>query len=459
MASSTASQTFFSAAQLKDALHMSLMTTYRWYERLHPEPQKPETHFIYEFDPLQHSASFRPCPVRDIGTIYDVGVLSSFLRRAEFKELLHRSLGSFLHKVEQIEAKLPPVLQPSPPSSSSSPLLSHAPRVHAQIFDSHALGEPAHIGHNGLMVLSVIEYINTCDAIEEPLTIALRQWYTSHVSRFASAIVAQQRLSSPQDSSYGSYKVFFGHEKDVGVEFYASEALLGLARAYMLTRNPVFLRSAELALPWYKRYYMGGNVSDDMIVFFANWQSQAALQLHRFTADESLKREIEDFVLPMYDKIIQAAETDDNSFYAQLKDRPESVATVEAACFLEGLADAFALELERREPPGAAVPADQQATESAQNRRATYREAISNALNFLLSVQLNMKRTAPFAFGGYAHGLSKHTQRLDVTGHVLCAFTKLWHVLDRHAHPRDTFSIAWDEKELHRELSSKESEP
>ena len=93
------------------------------------------------------------------------------------------------------------------------------------------------------------------------------------------------------------------------------------------------------------------------------------------------------------------------------------MSTVEVACALEGLTDAYLMLLSVLKDPKDINK------EKLELKEKDYKEAIIEAVKFLLKVQDS--QIDPKAIGGFGHSLDLKTQRLDVTGHVLCGFIKL----------------------------------
>jgi len=112
----------------------------------------------------------------------------------------------------------------------------------------------------------------------------------------------------------------------------------------------------------------------------------------------------------------------DRRYYYQLKKTPHLQATVEAACALEGLADAYLMLL--------SVLKDQKKAdvEELQLEKSDFKEALIEVVKFLLLVQES--QTDPKAKGGFGHTLTLKTQRLDVTGHVASGFLKLMQICE-----------------------------
>jgi hypothetical protein len=215
--------------------------------------------------------------------------------------------------------------------------------------------------------------------------------------RFApliNGILRQQRKN-------GSYKIFFGPEPDNGEELYPAEAMLALLEAYRLTEDASYLDSVERGFAHYKReYYDQGCVQPDLLVFFANWQSQTGRLLFEATAKPELKDLVRAFLFELHDRVIEIG------FYDRVAREPEAQACVEVACGLEGLADAYAI-----------------AASCHDRRTSDYRGCMGAALAFLVRAQRTTGCTARER-GGFGGSLVNRTQRIDVTGHVSSGFIK-----------------------------------
>ncbi len=300
-------------------------------------------------------------------------------------------------------------------------------------------------------------------------------------------IVAQQRED-------GSYKIYFEEYSDSGILssiipflflqisislppssfscvllslesggagklMYAGEAMLALIRAHEhdeqeKARRPAaeghhanaspYLSSVEQAFPYYRGFYEQHHQRKQQYeVFLANWLSQAFCLLHRHAASSSRRRTrlaVRSFLWKMHDDIISAG------FYEGIARRPRDYATVEVACGLEGLCDAYSLIVDSRK--------EEEEADVVEKRKESYRRAICTAIEFLLAVQKKhlvaagqlhhqqqqqqlhqlhhhlhllqqqQQHVDQRAAGGFSHGLAHALQRIDVSGHVMNAFIK-----------------------------------
>jgi hypothetical protein len=312
---------------------------------------------FYQFDPVKGIGTHEHCPIRDIGSIWDIAVLSSFLGRHDLDD----HIGKWLHEYIGF-------------------LESHR---HALRVNPDKLGEPSSIAHSAFMLLSIVVFPHVHVEVHN----------ANHlVKSLADGIVSQQR-------SDGSYKIHFDDYPDTGQVLYPGEAMLSLLHAFKCTKNKSYLHSVERAFPYYRQYYHRGHVPDDLVVFYSNWMTQAFSMLHTYTEDHGLQGSVRKFIYQLHDGIIES------KYYELLRHRPKSYATVEVACGLEGLADAYVLA--KTDP-------------SSAGRLELYRISACSAISFLRNV---MRKEDP-GKGGFGHGLTHHTQRVDVTGHVASAFIK-----------------------------------
>jgi hypothetical protein len=172
-------------------------------------------------------------------------------------------------------------------------------------------------------------------------------------------------------------------------------------RSRRLTRDARYLDSVERSFAHYKHaYYDRGRVQPDLLVFFANWQSQAGRLLFEATTKQRMKDLVRAFLFALHDRVIEGG------FYDRVARQPEAQACVEVACALEGVADAYAIAIH------------------GQDRRAeNYRRCVLTALDFLMRAQ----RTSGYRGrerGGFGASLAIREQRIDVTGHVASGFIK-----------------------------------
>lgn len=308
----------------------------------------------YSYDPEREVLIEDGSPIRDIASIWDVELVSGFLGRSDLTDLVQRS-------VEHFAAQL-------------------VARDDALVFDPLRLGESAGIAHSAFMLL-VLADARLSD--REP-----------RVSRLAEGILGQQRPD-------GSYRIYFGGEEDEGLEFYPGEAMLALMRAHAVTRDPRYLSSVERGFAYYRKRFPAAAVDSDLEVFFANWQSQYAAALHAATQSAPLRSAVRDYVFSLHDRIVAA------HFYEDVEQHPMRQATVELACALEGLNDAYAIAVRERD---------------AEHKR-TYEREIRIVLAWLLRAQRLDDCTARER-GGFGHSLAQRTQRIDVTGHVASGLIK-----------------------------------
>jgi hypothetical protein len=343
----------------------------------------PDTkRLYYEYIPEKQRFSTMPCPIRDMGNVYDLASLCHFLEKENgFQPVIETSIHHFSRWVERKKI--------------------------GAILNSDALDEPSSIAHSAMLIMCLVEVYTAPPLLKD-------KSHEHLIKDLADGILAQQRTSD------GSYKVYFSKriESDKGLEFYASEAMLALMTAYEYTGEKKYLESVEKAFPFYMKYYWDGLVSPDLLIFFANWQSQSASKFLEKTNNTSLSERIIEYVYQLHDRIIMK-----DHFYKNVKEDPSSLATVQVACALEGLADAYNILIKHPHPDP-----DDWRHSTWEKRKRYYRESIDIAVDFLLLIQ---KESAvdQIAEGGFGHGLFNKTQRLDVTGHVLSSFIKLCQVL------------------------------
>jgi len=307
---------------------------------------------LYLYDPQNDLAIGDGKPIRDIASVWDVEVLSAFLGRDDLLDLIRRSLAHFDQRVIGCHGYA--IVAPERESSS--------------------------IAHSAFLALALAR----SDLPDK----------AQRVTPLADGIVCQQRDD-------GSYQVFFDAAPDAGEELYPAEAMLALLETYRLTWDVRYLHSVERAFGHYKRgYYDRGLLDPDLLVFFANWQSQAGRALFAATSSPEVKDLVRAFLFELQDRIVGSG------FYDRVAHRPEEQACVQVACGLEGLADTYAM-----------------AASSRDRRTADYRRCITSALGFLVRAQ-RMTDCTDRERGGFGGSLTSREQRIDVTGHVAGGFIK-----------------------------------
>jgi hypothetical protein len=334
-----------------ELLTQRLELVYRWYEGMvNPDTGMLEYLYIPQADDFVREKS----PIRDIASVWDVEMLSDFLNKHELRPLVEKSLQHYGDYLEEREGYL--------------------------ILDPHRLEEPSSIAHSAFMILALLQ-------VPPPRR-------TRQIAALADGILRQQRPD-------GSYKVYFHDLPDHGEELYAGEAMLALLETYRQLQDARYLQSAERAFSYYdKQYFRHARVAADALVFFANWQSQACRLLFECTPSVGIKQEIADYVCRMHDQIIK------RGFYENVERDPAEQVSVEVACALEGLNDAYAL------------------TRASDDSRAKrYRHCICRGLEYLLKLQCAEDGTEKER-GGFGLTLENRMQRIDITGHAASAFMK-----------------------------------
>jgi hypothetical protein len=263
-----------------------LRLIFDWYKGM---VDKRTGRLLYLYDPQNGSTVGDGELIRDIGSIWDVEVLSAFLGRDDLRPMISRSLDYFGRLI--IECGEYAIVEP--------------------------IGGPSSIAHSAFLALALC-----------------RSEFPDRIRRLvplADGILRQQRED-------GSYKIFFDTEPDSGEELYPAEAMLSLLEAYRLTKDARYLHSVERGFSHCKRaYYDRGRVRPDYLVFFANWQSQTGRLLFEATTKPEVKDLVRSFLFELHDRVIE------RGFYDLVARRPEAQGCVEVACGLEGIADAYAV--------------------------------------------------------------------------------------------------------------------
>ena len=309
---------------------------------------------VYVYDPEANTSVLDGSPIRNIASVWDMEILGDFLNRRELEPVIERSLEHYSHYLTR--------------------------RDGYAILDPKMLEEPSSIAHSAFMLLSLI-HSHLSDRKEK-------------AQLLADGILVQQRPD-------GSYKIYFGPEKDDGLDFYPGEAMLALLEAYKMTNERKYLESVEQGFVYYKtKYYERSRVQPSLLAFFANWQSQFCRLLYEYTQKEELRRQVGEYVFQLHDRIIE------RNFYERVRRYPERQVSVEVACALEGLNDAYFIALQENN-----------------DRREAYQEPLFISLAYLLKLQC-VRRCTKKEKGGFGFSLSDRTQRIDVTGHFVNAMIK-----------------------------------
>jgi hypothetical protein len=334
-----------------EILRQRLEMNYQWHSGM----VNPDTGMLeYLYLPQTDAFVRERCPIREIASVWDVEKLGRFLNRRELLPLVERSLRHYDDYLVESEGCL--------------------------IVDPGRLAEPSSIAHSAFMILA--------------LTGAPPPLKTRQITALADGILRQQRPD-------GSYKVYFHDLPDQGEELYAGEAMLALMETYRQSSDTPYLESVERGFSYYDaQYFRHGRVPKNLLVFFANWQSQACRLLFEFTTRPALKQEVAGYVYRLHDRIIE------RGFYEEVERSPDWQVSVEVACALEGLNEAYAI---------ARVAND--------DRVHRYRRGVCAGLAYLLRLQCVAGGTEKER-GGFGVSLQDRAQRIDITGHAASAFMK-----------------------------------
>lgn len=231
-------------------------------------------------------------------------------------------------------------------------------------------------------------------------------------------------LSSQQDT--GGFATEFG-TKDVhcSIEFAAGQAMLALLEAYddagfgrdsilSPSTRAAILPSIEHAVMFYCDHYYN-HVEDDLSVNYNIWQLQAMAHfhhiLHREGRDDQA-RLLTTYIFQLTKDILNSHAWKyhlawGQSFYGNLH-------TLEIVCGLDALADSIQV-----------ARTSQSAVDGTNNDLEWYLQNAAKAIDFLEWQQSCVPKDS-IGYGGFGFGGSTVLeQRLDVTGHVISALSKL----------------------------------
>src|SRR5438067_574371 len=264
-------------SKMSDLLRERVALVFNWYQGM----ENGETGMLeYLYIPQADRFVRENCPIRDIASVWNAELIGEFLNKHELQPMIEKSLHHFDEYLTEREGHL--------------------------ILDSSPLGESSSIAHSAFMILALL-YAPPARRKKE-------------IAGLAEGILRQQRPD-------GSYKVCFADLPDHGEELYAGEAMLALLEAHRQLRDARCLQSAERGFTYYNaHYFKRGRVSDDLLVFFANWQSQACRLVLQCTANKPLKRDVARYIFEMHDRIV------DRGFYRDIERHPAWQTSVEVAC-------------------------------------------------------------------------------------------------------------------------------
>ncbi|PRW60046.1 hypothetical protein C2E21_1401 [Chlorella sorokiniana] len=403
---------------LRPALNSSIIAAASWFHNATASSKR----LHYAFHPESGRWEDRPCPIRDMGTAADLAVLQRHLAdRRQFDEVIESTVQHYTGLLVQRG------------EGTSHPFCYLAA-------GRRGLGEGSSVAHSAMLLLGLAAWEGHPQQTERRRLMA----------QLAQGIVQQQRKDgSLQASAWGGVyaaphctrqliaipnlppfrQIYFEPENhfDSGWQLYGGEAAYALAVAYGQLGDGRLLDAASHALWAYREMYQRDRVDQEELVFFANWQLQAAAAVHRHAAgDPDLRRGLAAYLRELQNDVIESR------FFADVAAAPERQATVEVACALEGLVHCLQASLAQAasEQMGSGGAA---AAES--ERHQVYADCALVAVRFLLEAQVKAAPGVPGAsVGGFGHTQrAKSGQRVDVTGHVVCAFIKLLEILDQQA--------------------------
>jgi hypothetical protein len=337
-------------ARTAERLTYRLRLIHQWHQGM-VNPRTGMLEYLY----LPETDTFvrENCPIRDIASIWDIERLERFLNTRELLPVINKSLQHYEKYVIANDLHM--------------------------ILDPERLGEPSSIAHSAFMILALLY--------------APSERHT-RIAALAEGILQQQRPN-------GSFKIHFNDLPDHGEELYAGEAMLALLESYRELKNTRYLDSAHRGSSYYDmQYFRRGRVTEDSLVFFANWQSQACRLLFECAEDDALKMNVADYVFRMHDRIIA------QGFYEGVQQRPGLQVSVEVASAVEGLNEAYFL-----------------ARRCGDARAERYGQCVCTGLAYLFRLQSTQEGTERER-GGFGFSMNERTQRIDIAGHVASAFMK-----------------------------------
>jgi hypothetical protein len=333
-----------------ELLNQRLNLIHRWYKNMiHPTTGMLEDTYV----PETNRYIRKKCPIREIAAVWQLELTERFLGSYELIPVIQKSLGHYEESLIERDGYL--------------------------ILDSSRLNEPSSVAHSAFMILALLY---------SPLPFELQQ-----ISGLADGILHQQRPD-------GSYKIYFDELLDGNEQIQSGEAMLALLETYRQYPDIRYLPSVERGIAYCDaQFFERDLIGDNALVSFANWQSQVCRLLVEFAHNDVIRNYAADYAIRMHDRIIG------KGFYANISSHPVDQVSLEVACALEGLSDAYAI------------------ARAAKDRSESFYESICVALNYLLGVQCVDKLTKKER-GGFGLSMFERKQRIDVIGHAARGFMK-----------------------------------
>ena len=244
-----------------------------------------ESFLHYEYDYLKKIHPKKSHALREMGALWSITKLSSFLKDEKYDVLAKRGFNYF-EKYFVYDKENNFLFVNVTPSKVK-------------------------LGYSAFMTLSLLE-------IDHPKK-------EEYLEKFANSILFQQNES-------GKLSTFFYSERETGQDYYPGEALLALMSLYEHTKDEKYLDAVIKAFPFYVNYF-----KENPNTAFIPWQTRAYYKLYIATHDE----DVAEFLFEMNDFMINEHNPKE---YCKDFDFSKGITT---AVYLEGVIKAYNLANER----------------------------------------------------------------------------------------------------------------
>jgi len=314
----------------------------------------------YRYRPSRNKYSKKNNHVRQLGALWALTELRSYLHTDEFDELITKTLNHYLQfKIDRQN-----------PTGETYSFLS--------------INGKAKLAFNAFIIYALTNY---ADYPEKELLL----------NHFARGILHQQNAD-------GSYRTYFESDKNTGTDFYPGEAMLALTKLYKQTRDNKYINSVKKAFPYYRDYWRNKKNTA-----FIPWHTSADLMLYQ----ETNNPEIIDFIFEMNDWLIDTHQIQEHQFADLTGAFTKKAPRYSTSSYMESINDAYSLAKQIGDKPHQKKYADS----IRKGTRFILQTQFTPDNVFYL-------KAPEKAIGGFKESLVNNRQRIDFTQHAVIALIK-----------------------------------
>lgn len=267
-----------------EKIKKSISLSRDWFlHRVNPQTKQLE----YLYNAAQNSFSTDNNHVRQLGSIWSLTILQSFLQDKSLDQIIHSNLSYYM--------------QYKKTRSGYSFLL---------------INNESALSYNAFVILTLL------NMPKYPQRDIL-------LTQFADGIVS---LQNPN----GSFSNFFLSNRNDKQDYYPGEAMLALMKMYEATKDVRYLDAVTKAFPYYQDYWRNNKTTA-----FVSWQTQADFLLYIARKDSDVAK----FIFEMNDWLIDNYQIQQSQYSDLIGGFPKNEPKNATATYLEGINDAYLLAL------------------------------------------------------------------------------------------------------------------